>query len=187
MLAELGSPLLPAEATQYRALAARLNYLALDRQDIQFATKEVAKYMATPSQGSWILLKRLARYLVGAPRLVQHVAWQGKGQDICTYTDSDWAGDKVSRKSTSGGVVALGHHCLKSWSKTQNVIALSSGEAELYATNTAASLSASACAFFSWWFSATLGEGIKSVGLPIKQSSEIAKAPALDTTTSAKA
>ena len=46
ILADVGSPLPPAEAIQYRALAARLNYLALGRADVQFATKEVAKYMA---------------------------------------------------------------------------------------------------------------------------------------------
>ena len=46
MLADMGSELPPQEATTYGALAARLNYLALDRTDIQFATKEVAKYMA---------------------------------------------------------------------------------------------------------------------------------------------
>ena len=126
-------PLPPAEATQYRALAARLNYLALDRIDIQFATKEVAKYMATPHQAHWILLKRLARYLIGAPRLVQMYPWQRLAQDICTYTDSDWAGDKASRKSTSGGIMFLGEHAIKSWSSNQFIIALSSAEAELYA------------------------------------------------------
>ena len=42
-------------------------------------------------------------------------------------------------KSTSGGVLALGDHVLKSWSKNQTIVALSSGEAELYAINTAAS------------------------------------------------
>ena len=87
--------------------------------------------MARPSQGNWILLKRLARFLVGAPRLVQHFAWQGKGQDVCTYTDSDWAGDKVSRKSTSGGIMFIGEHVIKSWSSNQTIIALSSAEAEL--------------------------------------------------------
>ena len=49
------------------------------------------------------------------------------------FTDSDWAGDKLTRKSTSGGVIMFGDHMLKSWSTTQQVIAMSSGEAELYA------------------------------------------------------
>ena len=45
---------------EFRALAARANYLALDRPDIQFAVKEVARRMATPRVDDWILLKRLA-------------------------------------------------------------------------------------------------------------------------------
>ena len=49
------------------------------------------------------------------------------------YTDSDWAGCRRSRKSTSGGAIMRGGHCIKAWSKTQALIAKSSGEAELYA------------------------------------------------------
>ena len=71
MLLEFGEKLGPAESTQYRALAARLNYLATDRPDIQFATNEVARHMATPTTGNWLLMKRLGRYLKGSPRLVQ--------------------------------------------------------------------------------------------------------------------
>ena len=48
------------------------------------------------------------------------------------WTDTDYAGCKVSRKSTSGGVVIWGNHVIKSWSSTQSVIALSSGDAEYY-------------------------------------------------------
>ena len=49
------------------------------------------------------------------------------------WSDSDWAGCIETRKSTSGGVVMHGDHCIKTWSSTQDVIALSSGEAEYYA------------------------------------------------------
>ena len=96
---DLGEPLNPTHSTQYRALAARLNYLALDRPDIQFATKEAAKYMSAPSEGNWLLMKRIGRYLKGNPRLVQMFRWQSATRALHTYTDSDWAGDKVSRKS----------------------------------------------------------------------------------------
>ena len=47
--------------------------------------------------------------------------------------DSDWAGDKETRKSTSGGIIRLGSHCIKTWSVTQSSPALSSCEAEYYA------------------------------------------------------
>ena len=47
------------------------------------------------------------------------------------YTDSDWAGDKEKRRSTSGGVILFGGHLVGHWSKLQNSPAPSSGEAEL--------------------------------------------------------
>ena len=51
------------------------------------------------------------------------------------FTDSDWAGDQATRKSTTCGAVMLGGHLVKSWCKDQSVVALSSGEAELYSAN----------------------------------------------------
>ena len=52
---------------------------------------------------------------------------------IDVYTDSDWAGDRISRKSTSGGMLCVAGSIVKSWSKTQSIVARSSGEAEFYA------------------------------------------------------
>ena len=47
--------------------------------------------------------------------------------------DSDWAGCRVTGKSTSGGVLMIGDHWIKGWSRTQKSITLSSAEAELVA------------------------------------------------------
>ena len=129
-----GKTVLPAdEASQYRALAARANYLALDRPDIQYAVKEAARRMATPTGEDWTLLKRIARYLVGAPRAVTKYYWQELPDKIDTYVDSDWAACRSTGRSTSGGAMTLGYHTIKTWSTTQAVVAMSSGEAELYA------------------------------------------------------
>ena len=49
------------------------------------------------------------------------------------FYDSDWAGCKGSRWSTSGGAMMGGKHVLKTWSSTKAMVALSSAEAELYA------------------------------------------------------
>ncbi len=67
---EGNGPLEKADATSYRALAARENYPSQDRPDLQFAAREVCRDMATPSSSSWGRLKRLARYLLGHPRLI---------------------------------------------------------------------------------------------------------------------
>ena len=123
-------PPLPAHLhTAFRGSAARANYLAADRPDCQFAAKEVCRWMAAPTEGSWNALKRLCRYLVGLPRLVFLYKWQSVDV-IDIYTDTDWAGCPRTRKSTSGGAVLLGAHTIKSWSSTQSSVALSSGEAE---------------------------------------------------------
>ena len=126
-------PLPAAQATQYRGFAARLNFLAQDRPDLLYASKEASRRMSGPCAGDWGLLKRIGRYLVRVPRMQQLFEWQEMPDMLRTYVDSDWAGCKTSAKSTSGGVVCLGAHTIKAWSSTQNVIALSSGEAELYA------------------------------------------------------
>ena len=50
---------------------------------------------------------------------------------IDTFVETDCAGCRNTRRSTSGGCALLGSHCIKHWSSTQTTIALSSGEAEL--------------------------------------------------------
>ena len=75
---------------------------------------------------------RIGRYLKGQPRLVWRYLLQAMPCTIDVYVDSNWAGCRRTRKSTSGGIAMLGTHVLKSWSKTQAVIAKSSGEAELF-------------------------------------------------------
>ena len=136
-----GKELVGKEATMFRALVARLNYLAQDRPDLQFAVKEVARRMAVPKEGDWQALKRIGRYLVGAPRAVQLFHWQCFPQELTTYVDSDWAGCKATCRSTSGGAVMLGGHTLETWATTQAVVAMSSAEAELYALTKGASAS----------------------------------------------
>jgi len=59
-----------------------------------------------------------------------YVYEQQEASAVDVYTDTDWAGCPLTRKSTSGGCVMLGRHCMKHWSSTQTSISLSSGEAE---------------------------------------------------------
>ena len=49
------------------------------------------------------------------------------------FSDSNWAGDHEDRKSTSGSVLQVGMRTSKTWNIKQQIIALSSGKAELYA------------------------------------------------------
>ena len=130
---EVEEPLGPAEARKYRGIAARLNYLAPDRIDIQYAVKESARAMSSPKASDWPKLHRLGRYLLGRPRLVIEFPWQNEPSMVTAYTDSDWAGCIKTARSTSGGIIMIGDHVIKTYSKQQKTIALSSAEAELYA------------------------------------------------------
>ena len=88
------------EHSPFRRLAATANYL-----DIHFPAKEICRDMVNPKAGSVAKLKRLARYLVGHPRLV----WvfneeDGLGSEeheeyIDVYTDSNWVGCVGSRRA----------------------------------------------------------------------------------------
>ena len=49
------------------------------------------------------------------------------------YTDSDWAGCQTSATSTSGGIVCIGTHPIKSYRRQQKTTALSSADVEFYA------------------------------------------------------
>ena len=77
-------------------------YIEALQLDMQYSAKEIAKHMARPTPLDWTTIKQVGRYLVGAPRYVH------------TFADSDWAGDKVTRKSTSGELIMLGKHMIKS-------------------------------------------------------------------------
>ena len=79
-------------------------YLSHDRSDIGFAVKELCKNMSKPRESDMRAMKRFARYMIGRERYVVRFRWQ-RASSCRVWTDSDWAGDKGTRKSTSGGVL----------------------------------------------------------------------------------
>ena len=85
--------------TAYRASAARANYLAMGRPDIQYAAKGICRWMAAPTEASVVALKRLGRYLQGSPRLLFRYPWQS-AEKVDAYSDTGWAGSPKTRKST---------------------------------------------------------------------------------------
>ena len=128
----LGDELQPKQAGLYRSICMRLSYLALDRPDLMFVSKELARAASRPTTHAWEALKHVGRYLGEVPR----VAWTYPRQHMVTtlhgLSDSDWAGCVVTRKSTTSTHVLAGRHMLVAAVSTQAIISLSSGESEFY-------------------------------------------------------
>ena len=110
-----------------------LQYIALDRMEAVFATKEVRSRTATADVLALFLLKRVARYLVGHREVAINHPYLDNPSQIDCYTEAGWAGDVATRLSTTAGALMHGAHWLKGWSVTQKVRALSSEESEFYA------------------------------------------------------
>ena len=85
----------PLDATKFRSIAARINYLAADRPDLQFASKCTSKYMANPTCEGLTVLKRIGRYLKAHQRMVQRFDWCVWQSELQGYADSDLAATKA--------------------------------------------------------------------------------------------
>ncbi|GJY44835.1 hypothetical protein Tco_0433048 [Tanacetum coccineum] len=115
--------------TKYRGMISSLLYLTASRPDIMFSVCLCARFQKDPKISYLEWDKRIFRYIKGTKHLG---LWYHKGFDIETivYADSDYAGDYVDRKSTSGVCTFMGC-CLTSWfSKKQTALAISITEAE---------------------------------------------------------
>ncbi|XP_057418603.1 uncharacterized mitochondrial protein AtMg00810-like [Lotus japonicus] len=122
------------DPTSYRGMIGSLMYLTSSRPDIMFSVCLCARFQVNPQQSHLSVVKRIFRYLIGTTNL--GLLYE-KGSDfrLKGFCDADYAGDKVERKSTSGGCHFLGN-CLVSWSsKRQSTISLSTAEAEYVAAS----------------------------------------------------
>ncbi|KAJ9547332.1 hypothetical protein OSB04_019875 [Centaurea solstitialis] len=122
----------PVDVTLYRGMIGSLLYLTASRPDIMYSTCLCARYQAEPKESHLTVVKRIFRYLKGTPNLG---LWYSKdsGFDLTAYSDSDFAGCKIDRKSTTGGCHLLGGKLVSWTSKKQNSVSTSTAEAEYVA------------------------------------------------------
>ena len=88
--------------------------------------------MATPTVGDVREMKMVLRYLLGCPRYIYKFDYQKLPENISAHAHSDFAGCVASRKSILRGIMFVRAYTIKSWSTSQAVVALSSGEAEYH-------------------------------------------------------
>jgi hypothetical protein len=108
----------------YRSMIGLLLYLCASRLDIMLSVGMCARYQAASKESHMMAIKRIFRYLIHTPTFG---LWYPKGSSfkLVGYPDSDWAGDKVDRKSTSRAYQFLGRSLVSWSSKKQNCMSLS--------------------------------------------------------------
>ncbi|GKE64940.1 putative ribonuclease H-like domain-containing protein, partial [Tanacetum coccineum] len=113
----------------YRSMIGSLMYLTASRPDIMFAVCACSRFQVTPKTSHLHAIKRIFRYLKGKPKLG---LWYPRVSsfDLEAYSDSDYAGANLDRKSTTGGCQFLGRRLISWQCKKQTIVATSTIEAE---------------------------------------------------------
>ncbi|XP_048433395.1 uncharacterized mitochondrial protein AtMg00810-like [Pyrus x bretschneideri] len=113
----------------YQRLVRKLIYLTITRPYIAYAVSLISPFLHSPTSLHWEIVKRLLRYLKGSVGKGILMKKNGLGH-IMGYTDVDWAGNALDRKSTIGFGTFVGGNLVTWKSKKQAVIARSSAEAK---------------------------------------------------------
>ncbi|GKU87574.1 hypothetical protein SLEP1_g1955 [Rubroshorea leprosula] len=150
----------PFDQKLFRSIIGSLLYLTASRPDIMFSVCLCARFQSCPKESHFTALKRIFRYLIGTQNLG---LWYPKGMnfDLIGFSDADFAGSKIDRKSTNGTYQILGGALVSWYSKKQNSVALSTTEAEYIA--------AGSCATQLLWMKQQLEDfGCKLESIPIR-------------------
>jgi len=123
----------PELQKRYQTVIGSLLYLMLGtRPDISFAVTKMAQFAANPTEDHLSHALYICRYLVGTPNYrLRYDGASGQGLNVCT--DSDWASDVNTRRSTSGYFIKLAGGLISWTTKAQKTVALSSTKAEYMA------------------------------------------------------
>ncbi|GJV25226.1 putative ribonuclease H-like domain-containing protein [Tanacetum coccineum] len=116
----------------YRSMIGSLMYLTASRPDIMFAVCACARFQVTPKASHLNAVKRIFRYLKHQPKLG---LWYPRDSpfELEAFSDSDYGGASLDRKSTTGGCQFLGRRLISWQCKKQTIVANSTIEAEYVA------------------------------------------------------
>ena len=124
-----------AQHTLFRAVVGKLQYITGVRPDLMFATKCLSYKLGSPTLADLTRAKKALRYLKGTRDLKLYLTIPAlKPNDLSKtlkhvtgYSDADWVGDPVTRKSTSCTLCYVDQFLLTSECRGQGTLALSSG------------------------------------------------------------
>ena len=140
-----------------------LLYLCASRPDIMFSVGMCARFQSSLRESHETAVKRILRYLANFGLWYPH----GTSFDLVGYSDADWAGYQMDRKSTSGTCQFLGRSLVSWSSKKQNCVGASSTEAEYIAVG-------SCCAQLLWMRQTLRDYGVTCDKVPLMCDNESA-------------
>ena len=118
-----------SDPTFYRKLVGKLNFLTNTRLDISYAVQHLSQFLQDPREPHLHAAFHLLRYKKKDPTLGIFMS-NNHDCKVRAFCDSDWAACPDSRRSVSGYIVLLGNTPISWKSKKQEVVSLSSAEAE---------------------------------------------------------
>jgi hypothetical protein len=150
----------------FHSIIGSLLYITASRFDVMFRVCMCGRFQASPREVHLMVAKRILIYLKHTPNIG---LWYPKDVQfkLIGYSDSDYAGCKVDRKSTSGCCQFLGMSLVSWSSKKQNSVALSTAEAEYISVG-------NCCAQILWMKQTLLDYGISFKNVPLMCDNESA-------------
>ena len=130
-------PVSESENVKYIAKVSSIMYAMVEtRIDIAFTISMVSRFAKNPSSEHFNAINQILQYFARSPE--RGITFGGEKElKLIGYSNFDWAGDHVDRKSTSGFIFMLNGGPISYASKKQAIVALSSTEAEYVALNLA--------------------------------------------------
>ena len=121
------------DSSLYRSMIGSLIYLTASRLEISYNVGVCVRYQVNLKESHMIALKRIVKYVKSTANFG---VWYSKDTNnvLTGYSDVDWVGNAVDKKSTSEGCFYVGNNLVSWMSKKQNSISLSTAEAEYTAT-----------------------------------------------------
>jgi hypothetical protein len=146
--------------TCFRSMVGKLLFAANTcRPDLAYAASTLSRFIKDPKANHLAAAKHVLRYIKGTLNFgltFTHVV----DFSLVGFSDSDWAGDKLDRKSITGYVFTLAGAAITWKTKKQQTVALSSTEAEYMALGDAVKE-------LLWLFQLLLQIGLKFNSVPV--------------------
>ena len=117
------------DGTLYRQLVDSLVYLIVTRLNIAHVVHLVSQFLVALHSTHYVVMLHILYYIKGTMFHGLHFSAHST-LELCSYSDSNWAGDPTDRRSTTGFCFFLGNYLISWRNKKQYIVSRSSTKAE---------------------------------------------------------